>query len=251
MPSGWTRWLLEQFDFPFEVVYAPKLDAGRLKREYDVLIFPTGAIPATTGGQLERGGYEEEEAALQDIPEEYRDRVGRVTADVTVPQLRTFLEEGGTIITIGTSANLATHLDLPIGNHMVDENGRPLRMTDYFIPGSLLEARVDNTKPIAYGMGDHAIFNFSRSPVFQLEDGAEAQGVSRVAWYDSPTPLRSGWAWGQEHVQNGLAAIEANVGEGKLYIFGPEILFRGQPHGTFKFLFNGIYLANAKAAEVN
>jgi hypothetical protein len=24
-------------------------------------------------------------------------------------------------------------------------------------------------------------------------------------------------------------------------MFGPEIVFRGQPHGTFKFLFNGIY----------
>ncbi|UCG89383.1 MAG: peptidase [Gemmatimonadota bacterium] len=251
MPSGWTRWLLEQFEFPFEVVYPPTLDAGRLKRQYDVLIFPTGAISAVTGGQQVRGRYEEEDRPSQDIPEEYRSRVGRVTADVTVPQLRAFLEDGGTIITIGTSANLATHLDLPIGNHLVDENGRPLRMEDYFIPGSLLEARVDNTRPIAYGMGDRAMVTFRRSPVFRLEDGAEAQGVRRVAWYDSDTPLRSGWAWGQEHVQRGLAAIEADVGEGKLYIFGPEVLFRGQPHGTFKFVFNGIYLATARSANVN
>jgi hypothetical protein len=251
MPSGWTRWLLEQFEFPFEVVYPPQLDAGRLKRQYDVLIFPTGAIPAMSGGPQEGGRYEQEEGALQDIPEEYRDRVGRVTADATVPQLRAFLEEGGTIITIGTSANLATHLDLPIGNHMVDETDRPLRSTEYFIPGSLLEARVDNTRPIAYGMDDHAVMTFSRSPVFRIEGGGDVQGVNRVAWYDSPTPLRSGWAWGQEHVQDGLAAIEASVGEGKLYIFGPEVLFRGQPHGTFRLVFNGIYLANARPTEVN
>ena len=31
------------------------------------------------------------------------------------------------------------------------------------------------------------------------------------------------------------------MGKGKLYLFGPEITFRAQPHGTFKFLFNGIY----------
>ena len=195
--------------------------------------------------------YEQEVGPEQDIPDEYRNRLGTVTADVTVPQLRAFLEDGGTIITIGTSANLATHLDLPIGNHLVDENGRPLRMQDYFIPGSLLEARVDNTRPVAYGMGDHAIVTFSRSPVFRIEAGAEAQGVRRVAWYDSATPLRSGWAWGQEHLQDGLAAVEADVGEGKLYIFGPEVLFRGQPYGTFKFVFNGICLANARSAEVN
>ncbi len=28
MPSGWTRWLLEQFEFPFEVVYPKGLDTG-------------------------------------------------------------------------------------------------------------------------------------------------------------------------------------------------------------------------------
>ena len=63
---------------------------------------------------------------------------------------------------------------------------------------------------------------------------------------DSPSklprsPLRSGWAWGQNYLEGGTAAIEASVGRGKLYLFGPEITFRAQPHGTFKFLFNGIY----------
>ena len=36
-------------------------------------------------------------------------------------------------------------------------------------------------------------------------------------------------------------AVEADVGRGKLLLFGPEITFRAQPHGTFKFLFNGVY----------
>ena len=31
MPSGWTRWLLEQFDFPFTVVYPQTLDAGNFE----------------------------------------------------------------------------------------------------------------------------------------------------------------------------------------------------------------------------
>jgi hypothetical protein len=30
MPSGWTRWLIEQFEFPFTVVYPQTLDAGDL-----------------------------------------------------------------------------------------------------------------------------------------------------------------------------------------------------------------------------
>jgi glutamine amidotransferase-like uncharacterized protein len=67
-----------------------------------------------------------------------------------------------------------------------------------------------------------------------------------VAWFDSKTPLRRGWAWGQEHLEGGAAVVEARVGPGKLVLFGPEILFRAQPHGTFKFLFNGIVQAGMK-----
>jgi len=66
-----------------------------------------------------------------------------------------------------------------------------------------------------------------------------------VGWYETDRPPRSGWAWGQAYLKDGLAAAEATVGRGKVYLFGPEILFRGQPHGTFKFLFNGIHLARA------
>ena len=40
------------------------------------------------------------------IPGEYRDRLGRTTADNTIPQLQRFLQEGGTIVTIGTSTSL-------------------------------------------------------------------------------------------------------------------------------------------------
>jgi len=54
-------------------------------------------------------------------------------------------------------------------------------------------------------------------------------------------PLRSGWAWGQSYLEGGAATVESNYGKVEVYLFGPEITFRGQPHGTFKFLFNGIY----------
>src|SRR4029077_9605296 len=39
MPSGWTRWLMEQFEFPFDVVFVKTLDGGNLASKFDVLIF--------------------------------------------------------------------------------------------------------------------------------------------------------------------------------------------------------------------
>ena len=81
---------------------------------------------------------------------------------------------------------------------------------------------------------------FSASPTFRLPEGPEAKDLSRVGWFDGKAPLRSGWAWGQEHLEGGAAIIDARIGKGHLALFGPQVLFRGQPHGTFKFVFNGI-----------
>ena len=43
---------------------------------------------------------------------------------------------------------------------------------------------------------------------------------------------------------------EAEVGAGHLYMFGPAVLFRGQPHGTFKLFFNGIFLGGTTEIQL-
>ena len=111
------------------------------------------------------------------------------------------------------------------------------------MPGSVLRVAVDTTAPSAAGAEDHIDVFFNNSPVFRLAPNAAARGIRPVMWFDSANPLRSGWAWGQNYLEGGTTAFEASVGQGKVYAFGPEITFRAQPHGTFKFLFNGIYLA--------
>ena len=110
------------------------------------------------------------------------------------------------------------------------------------MPGSILRVKVDSTIPIAHGLPSDVDVFFDNSPVFRLGPNADRAGIKRVAWFDSPRPLRSGWAWGAQHLDGGVAIATADVGQGTLVLFGPEITFRAQPHGTFKFLFNGLYL---------
>jgi hypothetical protein len=246
MPSGWTRWLLEQFEFPFDVVYPPALDAGNLNSKYDVIIFVAGAIPGAggQGGQGGQGGFGGGAPNREDIPAEFHPMLGSVTAERTIPQLRAFAEQGGTIIAIGSSAaNLAGHFRLPVASHLaenVDGRQQPLQAAKYYVPGSVLRANVDNTHPLAYGVETQVDFFYDNSPLFRLAPGAEQQGVQRVAWFEA-NPLRSGWAWGEQYITGGVAAVEAAFGRGRVILFGPEVAFRAQPHGTFKFLFNGIH----------
>ena len=114
------------------------------------------------------------------------------------------------------------------------------------MPGSILEMRVDPTHPIAWGAGDHIDVYFRRSPVFHIRPEGRAS-IQPVGWFDTDTPLRSGWAWGQHHVKDGVGIAEARVGQGSLVLFGPEVTFRAQPHATFKLVFNGLHLGSARA----
>jgi hypothetical protein len=252
MPSGWTRFILEQFEFPFEVVFPQALDAGNLSSKYDVIIFPSGVGPAAAGGgrggRGGGGGGGGGRGGGGSIPAEYQSQVGAYTAATTGPHLKKFLEDGGTILGVGRSAaNLMDLMQLPVENHLTeraaDGSVRALPSEKYYVPGSVLRMAVDTSAPIAHGITNPVDVFFDNSPVFGLEPQSFANGVRPIAWFDSSTPLRSGWAFGQGYLRGGVTVIEANVGKGKLYGFGPEITFRAQPHGTFKFLFNGIYLS--------
>jgi hypothetical protein len=250
MPSGWTRWLLEQFDFPFTVVYPPEMDKGNLRDRFDVLIFPDGAIAQGGGGGKGGvfGGFGGGKLDEKTIPEEYRGRSGEVTRDKTLPKLREFLEAGGTILTVGSSTTLARQLGLPLINHLdiPDDEGkeRPLGRDKFYVPSSVLRVRLDVAHPLSWGMAEHADVMFANSPTFRR--ASDPKGVQRVAWFDSRTPLRSGWAFGQDYLEDGVAVADAPVGSGRLVLYGPQVTYRGQPHGTFKLLFNGIVRAGTR-----
>ena len=247
MPSGHVRWLLEQFEFDFDVIYPQALDAGNLKAKYDVILFPDGGIPEADNGG---GGFGGRQPTPQDIPDEYRSHLGRVTVAKTVPQLKAFADAGGVIVAFGGSAVLGEYLGLPVSNHLLDvqQDGteKPLPGTKYFIPGSILQVAVDNTNPLAFGFDKRVDVFFENSPVMQLAPDATLRGLKPVAWFDSKAPLRSGWAWGQHYLEGGAAIVEAQVGKGRVFLIGPEITFRAQPHGTFKFLFNSIYYGTSQ-----
>jgi hypothetical protein len=241
MPSGWTRWILEQFEFPFDVVFPQALDAGDLASRYDVIIFPSGVWPAAPDGTPAAGGKGE-------VPAEFRHMQGAYTNGTTGPQLLAFVERGGTLVGVGRSTpGLARLFELPVGNHVAeiqpDGTTRPRPPEQYFVPGSVLRMRVDPGAPVAHGVADPVDIFFDNSPVFRLLPDAAIAGVRPFAWFDTARPLRSGWAHGQAYLDGGVQGIDATRGAGRLYLFAPEITFRAQPHGTFKFLFNAIHLS--------
>jgi hypothetical protein len=243
MPSGWIRWLLEQFEFPFTVVYPQTLDAGDLRQKYDDILFSDGAIPAAGRTAPAGEGGPSRQPKPETIPAEFRPWLGTITTEKTIPQLQKFVEEGGTLLAIGSSTSIYEYFHLPLQDavtEVVKGKEQPVPPEKFYIPGSLMRTQVNIENPVAYGMPAKVDVFFDRSPAFRAAPDAGLRGVQTIAWYADGELLDSGWAWGQEYLKNSIAVAQAQMGKGKVLLYGPEITFRGQPHATFKFLFNGL-----------
>ena len=217
--SGWMRWILERYEFPFEVVYSQRIDAGDLSSTYDVLILPDEA-------ELQRV-----DTYSAGAPSEYGDRTGVLTLQRSVPALRRFVEEGGTVVLIGQAASLSPLLGAEVERWppRVEAEG------PFSIPGSILRLQVDPTLPVAFGYEPEVDVFFDNGPVFRVT----GPSVTTVARY-ATAPLRSGWGRGADQIAGLAAAFDAPVGRGRVIAFGPHIAFRAQSQATFRFLFNAI-----------
>jgi hypothetical protein len=243
IPAGWVRWIFEQYHFPFSLIYAKEIDSASLKNKYDIIVFVGGAIPGLRPETP--NGFEDKEPKAEEIPAEFQHLLGKITVAKSIPALKEFLEAGGDIVTIGSSANLAYHLQLPVRNVLVEVvNGKEKNLPGekFYIPGSVMQMEIDNKQNANWGLGNKADVYFSASPVFKLLASSISNGdITPLAWYGSDKTLRSGWAFGQSYLQDGVAAFVAKVGKGHLYVYGPEISFRAQTHGSYKMLFNPLF----------
>ncbi|HMR18620.1 MAG TPA: M14 family metallopeptidase [Sphingobacterium sp.] len=238
MKSGWMRWLLEDFDYDFDIIYNPDIDRGGLKDKYDIILFPGGGIPVA----LQKKSTADD---MQDnIPDEYKGRAGDFSSDYSLPAIRDFVDKGGKLILMGSSSHLAKHLGLPQQNALTtveDGKRRALSRQEFYIPGSVMTVKVSTADKATSGLEDRVDVYFDNSPVFRFDEEVEKYHVKTLLSFDTPAPMKSGWALGQQHLLHAVAAYSAELGRGKIFVFGPEIAFRAQTHGTFKLLFNQLY----------
>ncbi|MGC1305218.1 MAG: M14 metallopeptidase family protein [Caulobacteraceae bacterium] len=243
MASGWNRWIFDQFEFPYKRVYPQELDRGGLEKSYDVLIFQSDV--------LAREGAARRQPAPADIPAEYRPMLGAITADKTYPAVAAFAKAGGTVITIGDGSKMGPALGVPVTNVLAvkDKDGKDadLPSTKFYIPGSILTAKVDAADPLAYGVAETSDLFYYNNPVFALP--ANDPSVRRVSWFYNDDPLVSGWAWGQKILNGNTSIVDASLGKGHVFLIGPEATQRGQPYATFKFLFNGVFYGPSAAGR--
>ncbi|MCH8253270.1 MAG: peptidase M14, partial [Planctomycetes bacterium] len=250
MDEGWTRLVLERFEFPYETLHNAEIRAGKLRDRFDCIIIPDLRLKSLLDGHDDTV-----------MPPPYAGGIGKDGAMA----LERFVEQGGTLVLMDSATRLATDLlRVPVKDALAGVASK-----DFFCPGSIVRLRVDNGHPLGFGFGDEAAGFFARSQAFvtgkaalepekaaakDKKDGAaaaltdaeieaklEAQPVTTVVSYSDNIVLLSGWIHGADRLRNRAAVCEVAYGKGRIVLLGFRVQHRAQPWGTFKFLFNAIY----------
>ena len=227
--EGWTRWLLEQYEFRFASINDADVRAGDLRRRYDAIILPSAAAEQLRGGNL---------AGV--VPSDYAGGL----ADAGVAALKAFVEAGGTLICLDQAGGLAiAELGLPLRDvtHQIGND-------EFFCPGSILKIDLDPMHAVSYGMYPHTAGFFAFSSAYEVVGTADPS-VRVIARYGDKDLLVSGWLEGEATIAGRPAAVEVGVGAGRVVLLGFRVQHRGQSHATFRLLFNAIFTAAAESPQ--
>ncbi|MCG3160333.1 MAG: hypothetical protein JMDDDDMK_01402 [Acidobacteria bacterium] len=238
MDEGWTRWVFDQYKFPFTSLRDSEARAGGLNAKYDAIIIPDQSVGALVnglpGGAGAAGRGSDAARGQERIPLAYPDEYAGGLGEAGVKALREFIEAGGTVITFNNASNFAIEkLGAPVRNVLKGVASR-----DFYCPGSILRAQLDSSSPLAFGSEKESIAWFENSPAFEITDPASAKAIARYP--ESESPLLSGWILGDNLIRGKAAMVEAKIGKGRVILFGFRPQYRAQSLATFPLLFNAI-----------
>jgi hypothetical protein len=232
MDEGWTRLLLENYEFNFVTIHNKDFKDKKLKQKFDVII-----IPDMSGDQIKTGKPSGDAARFyRPKPPEYDSGLGRVGLE----NLKTFIEkDGGYLITLGQACNFAIEdLGLRVTNTL-----KNTRREEFFCPGSLLRINIDNTQPIGYGMEEESLAYISSNIAFATTTPFGKYDRSIIARFPDKNLLKSGFLLGEDYLFKRAAIVDVTQKKGHVILMGFKVQNRHWTFGTFKLLFNAIHSA--------
>ena len=229
MEAGWTRWVFDQYELPYDTLKSARVRAGDLRRDYDVIVFQRQTAASIASGF--RSGV---------VPEAYVGGLGSQGERA----LDRFVREGGRIVAIEDATDYIVDLfDLGVSNAV-----ERLAPTEFYVPGSILEMRPEPGHALNEGLAEWVGAWFSRdSRAFDVSDPS----VRVTARFSAGNPLRSGWLLGPEHLAGKPAVVEASVGEGSVVLMGFQPNYRAQTVATWPMLFNALTLGPGRPTRLD
>jgi hypothetical protein len=233
MDEGWTRWVLDHYQFDYTILHNADVKAGNLRQKFDAILLPDQRANSILDG-----------LDYKTIVQEYRGGIGEGGWN----NIRQFVNDGGTLIALGEATNLLLE-KMPLG---VKDLKRTYTRDQQFAPGAIVNLQVDPQSPIGRGVAPDTWGFYINSPFFQLTESFASQKVNVAARYPNAKVNASGWLRGEDLMYGHAAVVTVETNPGKVVLFGIRPQHRAQTHATFGMLFNALYwsaegdTANAK-----
>jgi hypothetical protein len=216
MDEGWTRFVLDTFQIPFQSVSDSDLRQNKLN--FDAIILPSQSENSILNG-LNENNY----------PKELTGGIGEQGAE----NLKNFVAAGGRLICFDDSCELVIkRFNLPLKNVLGG-----LRRNEFYNPGSIVRLKVDTQSALARGLTEETPAYFINSAAYEITDAGR---VKSVAQYADRSALLSGWMLGEKFLAGRTALAETDYGKGRIILFGFRPQHRGQTFATFPFIFNAL-----------
>ena len=236
MDEGWTRWMLEQYGFAYTTLKNPDLRAGDLSK-FDVLLFADEADTTILNG-----------AAAGTMPADLRRRHRHGRRRERPPLRRAGRMAGGLGSRVGLRDSRARSAAAEFRQRHAIRKSSSFR-------DRCSASTTKPAHPLAAGMEASAVAMFADSQAFQIVAPA-AEGKQRAprdvdvfVEYPRQNFMVSGWELGgSRYLAGRVAAAHVKVGDGHAVVMGFRPHWRGQPHNTFKLLFNPLFLSTIEGA---
>ncbi len=219
-PTGWVSFVLDANEFEYDKIHNNEIRSTNLKKEWDIIIFGSESYDNILNGETEN------------YPESYRGGIEKEGLE----NLKSFVNNGGTLMLIDRASDVAIEgFKVPVINIL---KGVPEE--EFYCPGSILNlTSPDSENPLFVGYNNSIFSYFKNSPTFEILD--ERPKVLAYWPDNSNDVLASGWIEGEELIAGKAAVVDVPIGKGHVILTAFDAVHRGQPHATFKLLFNAIF----------
>jgi hypothetical protein len=212
---GWAWYTLDrQYEIPVTVLRASSVAGTPLDR-FNALV-----IPATSGSAL-----------------------AETLGERGVERIKTWVREGGTLVTIGSATDFAREqLELiELRSWYDEEENEDARR--FSVPGAIFDVALNEHNWLSAGYDVKelpALVTSSR--IYLMPDGPPSSRRRGVGLYASDAMRLSGHAWPEslERMPGAVYAYEERVGGGRVIAFAEDLNFRAYCRGTDRLLLNAV-----------
>ena len=237
---GWVRFAFDQYETPYTLILKDDVKKGHLRSHFDVIIIPSQ-------GRSAKG-------IVFDIPMHGKPLPYTKTAEYKflgdygsspdirggmgldgLEELRKFVEEGGTLITLGEGSTVPAEFGLA-ADVSVDHPSKA-----FYAPGPIVNAKIlAPANPIFYGYTEEMV------PVrWATSDLLSVPVVDKpdilMEFPGGPKNVLSGLMSGAEEIKHRPAVMDFPLGAGQVVLFATNPVYRWQNFGEYRMLYNALF----------